>query len=378
MPIQLAQPQLRIHIREGVAVVGRHGAMSAAQPDPSDDQPDPVLAAHDADSLNDHGPQHARNRQVIDDPERFAYLTSFSIKKPASAYRDAAVEEAARLWLCTERKSAKRDEDALKFLANYLYSNGLYWGNVDPRRAMRRAAVDAWIEDGNFAATSARTYRAVLYQAGRVLYPSEYPRPLDKTAPRARPTAPASPELVRELYGIAAGLPQGSRLRLQFILDLTTQAGLRAPEILDLRGSDITPLILHSGETVAVVRIHRRGVVDRLFPVVCPIRSKRLLDRARDVGRGHMLPTPAGGRPEKYTIGNTFSYLKERGFPVTTVNALRNRWLVDMAATTLPTAALARLCGPSLFRSLAYQMDELPIYEADELAAMLAAARRTR
>lgn len=91
-----------------------------------------------------------------------------------------------------------------------------------------------------------------------------------------------------------------------------------------------------------------------------------------------MLPTPAGGRPEKYTIGNTFSYLKERGFPVTTVNALRNRWLVDMAATTLPTAALARLCGPSLFRSLAYQMDELPIYEADELAAMLVAARRTR
>lgn len=58
------------------------------------------------------------------------------------------------------------------------------------------------------------------------------------------------------------------------MLDLTTQAGLRSPEILDLRGSDVTARPLDTGERVALVRVHRRGKVDRVVPVISPHEAK--------------------------------------------------------------------------------------------------------
>lgn len=357
--------------------MGRHTKMAAAEPperEPS--KKDPLDTAHDAASLNDHGARAARHQPMIHDHERYDRLSKFRIKQPNEWLAGEAIKQAARVWACTEKKSDKRDADAVKFLANYLYEEAIYWGTIDPRRALPKAAVDSWLATATHAPTSARTYKSVLHTAGRVLYPGEYPPICSYSKPRAKPTEPASQELVKELYAVCANLPAVHKLRTQLILDLTTQAGLQSCEILDLRGSDVTAHTLETGETVAILRVHRKGTVHRLVPVVCPIRSQRLLARAQEVGRAYFLPTPSGKRPYTSTVSNAFQYLRERGFPSTTVEALRVRWMIDMVNSSLPTAVVARLCGNSLFRSLAYHSKHLSVVDPEQLAELLLRARR--
>ncbi|MDU0479581.1 hypothetical protein QVA66_10055 [Staphylococcus chromogenes] len=356
--------------------MGRFTKMVAAPTPESAPRLDVSKNATDVDSLTDHGIQYARRRPVITDHERFDRLCNFSINQPNAQLATDAIKQAATVWCLTEKKSDKRDADGVKFLATYLYKESLYWGQIDPRRALQRATAESWLASQSFAPTSARTYKAVLHTAGRVLYPAEFPPANRYSNPRAKPVDPASVELIDELYGIAATLPDVHRLRLQLILDLTTQAGLRSAEVLDLRGSDVTARILDAGERIALVRVHRRGKVDRVLPVISPARSKRLLDHAKTVGRGHFFPSPSGGRPYNSSVANVFQYLRERGFPSTTVEALRARWLVDLANSPLPAAVVFQLAGNSHYRSLATHHDHLMSMEPKGVAELMVRARR--
>lgn len=241
----------------GELAVGRFVKMAAAPAPEMKPRLDVSKNATDPDSLTNHGFQYSRHRPVITDHKRFDRLVGFSIKQSNVELAAEAIKQAATVWCLTEKKSDKRDEDSVKFLATYLYKESLYWGKIDPRRALQRATAESWLGSQSFAPTSARTYKAVLHTAGRVLYPAEFPPANRYSNPRAKPVDPASVELIDELYGVAATLPAVHRLRLQLILDLTTQSGLRSAEVLDLRGSDVTARILDTGERIALVRVHR-------------------------------------------------------------------------------------------------------------------------
>lgn len=356
--------------------MARFTKMAAAEPPEEDPKKDPLSSASDAASRHDHGFMAARRKPRIHDHLRYDRLCSFRIKKPNPDLARDAIKVAAHVWSCTGKKSDKRDADAVKFLANYLYDVSIFYGDIDPRRALKRDAVDSWLAAAKHKSTSARTYKTVLHTAGRVLYPGSFPPVLSYSKPRSRPVVPASPELIRELYANCTSLTEVHKRRTQLILDLAYQAGLRSSEILDLRGSDVTALTLETGETVALIRVHRKGKIDRIVPVICPVRSRRLLARAQEVGRAYFLPTPSGKRPHTSTIGNAFSYLRARGFASTTVEALRVRWMLDMVNSTLPTATVARLCGNSLFRSLDYHSEHLAVVESERLAELLLRARR--
>ena len=353
----------------------RFTKMAPAEPPEEDPKNDPLGSASDAASRHDHGFTTARRQPRIHDHVRYDRLCSFSIKKPNPDLAREAITVAAHVWSCTDKKSDKRDADAVKFLANYLYDVSIFYGDVDPRRALKRDVVDSWLAVAKHKPTSARTYKSVLHTAGRVLYPGSFPPLRNYSQPRSRPVEPASPELIREMYANCARLPEVHKRRTQLILDLSYTAGMRSSEILDLRGSDVTATTLQTGETVALIRVHRKGKVDRIVPVICPVRSQRLLERAQEVGRAYFLPTPSGQRPHTSTISNAFSYLRERGFASTTVEALRARWMLDMVNSTLPTATVARLCGNSLFRSLDYHSEHLAVIEPERLAELLLHAR---
>lgn len=356
--------------------MGRFTKMPPAEPPEEGPKKDPLSSASDPASQHDHGFNAARRKPRIHDHVRYDRLCSFRIRKPNLDLAGEAIKASAHVWSCTEKKSDKRDADAVKFLANYLYDEALFDGHVDPRRALGRAAVDSWLAAAKHKPTSARTYKSVLHTAGRVINPGSFPPVLNYSKPRSQPVAPASPELIREMYANCASLPEVHKLRTQLILDLAYGAGMRSSEILDLRGSDVTEKTLETGETVALIRVHRKGKVDRVVPMICPVRSRRLLERARQVGRAYFLPTPSGQRPHTSTIGNAFGYLRERGFASTSVEALRASWMLDMVNSTLPTAAVARLCGKSLFRSLEYHAEHLAVIEPERLAELLLRARR--
>ncbi|RKX03765.1 hypothetical protein D9B85_00275 [Corynebacterium diphtheriae] len=111
------------------------------------------------------------------------------------------------------------------------------------------------------------------------------------------------------------------------------------------------------------------------MPVISPARSKRLLDHAKTVGRGHFFPSPSGGRPYNSSVANVFRYLRERGFPSTTVEALRARWLVDLANSPLPAAMVFQLAGNSHYWSLATHHGHLMSMEPKGVAELMLRAK---
>lgn len=348
--------------------MGRHTSMAAAEPpeDPETTRKRLIKELEDQVARS----EVSQPLEIIES-DRFKWLCTFTIKQPDGEFAREAIIRAATVWTCTKKKSDKRDADAVKFLANYFCTEGAYWGSINERRALPREVVDSWLSTAGLNPTSARTHRAVLYTAGRVLYPGEYPKPLAVVAKRGRAVDPASREQVEELYAIANSLTNGLQRRLLIVLDLATTAGLRSEEILALRGSDFSEIQLSQDRIVVVISVRRRGKLNRRVPVLCPIRQHRLLERARQVGDNYYFPTRAGGKPHGSSIANTFSEVRERGYRGSTVVELRNRWLLDMTEKRIPSAALAAVCGPGWFRSISDQMKNLKTYTTEELCEML-------
>lgn len=363
----IGNPPTRQSVRRRVGLMGRHGRMAAAQlPEEPENERERLIRELEAENAAENKAPHAE----ITDMDRYKRLTSFTIKRPDSPLAREAIIRAAVVWVCTDKKSDKRDEDAVKFLANYLFLEGLYWGSINERRALPRQVVDSWLKTTKLNATTARTYQAILREAGRVLYPGEYEKPNAPVTPRGRATRAASENRVRELYGIAASLHEPFKLRLLVVLDLTTAAGLRTEEILQLRGSDLREIELSKGRRVVGIRVRRRGRGDREVLVTCSIRAQRLLSRAKDVGRGYFMPTPSGSKPHKNSVNGVFTDLKERGHQSATVPQLRNYWQ-NRLADRVPATMLLSLCGQSSFSNLADQIDDLPRYSLEEIAEFL-------
>lgn len=306
--------------------------------------------------------------------ERFERLRQLSIREPEGPLRAQAVERGALVWAHTLEKSEVSDEKESRIVMRYLYAEAIVHQYVDEERALTRERIDQYLfRDNSFTLRSQRVYRSVLYAAGRVLYPREFPAPRAVLAPRKKGVPAAKPGTAWDLYAIAPSLPEGLRMCLVLVLDLVTGAGLRAQEVRQVTGGDVSTRRIGPGREVVVIRVRDRGVVDRVIPVIDGMKGQRLLDRARQVGADQpLMPVTKNGTVNRNSVNRLSERLLLKGYPGADFGALRNRWILDLAMTPgLPTAALLRLAGVGDLRVLADQKDLLPDYGPEQLAELL-------
>lgn len=355
--------------------MGRFTALAAAttaleKPTSRDFAPRDVSSVS---SIGQASPSRVRRltRRTLPDEDRYLRLREVGIHRPAGPLRSEAIARAALVQAHTRVLDEVADAKAARVVARYLYDEALVYGEVDEERALTRPSVDRWLfRDDVFSRRSQRTYRTILYSAGRTLYPHEFPEPHRQRGPRRKAVSAAELSLEAELYAVAANLRPVLRAQLLTILDLTTGAGLSSQEIRQLRGSDISPLELPE-HTAVQIAVRKRGVVSRVVPVVCPVRGHRLLTRARDVGTGYVFPIVGDSMPRN-AINHVAEELVEQGFSGFNAAALRNRWVVRLASDPgVPAAMLMKMAGIADLRVLHDLEADLPQFTPEDEARAL-------
>lgn len=350
--------------------MGRHKRLNSAA------SGDPVYAREVRDDTSTAVPNRVRRlaERLLRTEEQkscFARLRTLSIQVVESPLRAQAIERGSLVCAVAGVSDPKR----ARMLMRYLYTEAVVHQVVDEERALTRERLDQYLyRDQTFSLRSQRMYRSVLYDAGRVLYPREFPAPKAVLGPRIKRKTAADPRMAVELYALAPSLPASLRLRLVLILDLATGAGLRAQEIRGIEGRDVDTRRIGPGHEVVVISVRYRGTVDRVVPIVDPRRGQRILDRARQVGPDQaLMPTGARGHTvEKNAVNRVTEQLKGLGYPGVDANGLRNRWIHDLAKTPgIPAAALMRMAGIGDLQVLADQKELLPQYSPEELAELL-------
>ncbi|AWT24950.1 hypothetical protein Csp1_01220 [Corynebacterium provencense] len=311
---------------------------------------------------------------------RFERLCLLLIREPEGPLRAQAIVRGALVWAHTKYSPEAVDAKQARVVMRYLYAEAVIYQHVDEERALTREKIDRYLDErGHVSLPSQRLYRNTLYAAGRVLYPREFPAPQAVLAPRSKRTPAASPRAALELYALAPILPPGLRWRVLLILDLVTGAGLRAREIREIRGGDVSTCRLGPGHEIVVIRVRDRGTVDRVVPVIDARKGQRILDLAGAVGPDRTLLPAASrdGTVEKNAVNRVSEQLKRLGYPGVDFAALRNRWILDLASTPgIPAAALLRLAGVGDLQVLADQRKLLPDYGPEQLAGLLLRAEQ--
>lgn len=354
--------------------MGRHKKMGAAGGGAPTESPRPVLQPY-----AQAAPSNVRRLTMTtlgtgENRTRFECLRQLSIREPEGPLRAQAVERGALVWAHTPVKIEVSDEKESRIVMRYLYAEAIVHQYVDEERALTRERIDQYLfRDNSFTLRSQRVYRSVLYAAGRVLYPREFPAPRAVLAPRKKGVPAAKPGTAWDLYAIAPSLPEGLRLCLVLVLDLVTGAGLRAQEVRQVTGGDVSTRRIGPGHEVVVIQVRDRGVVDRVIPVIDGMKGQRLLDRARLVGPDlPLMPVTQHGTVNRNSVNRLSERLLLKGYAGADFGALRNRWILDLAMTPgIPTAALLRLAGIGDLRVLADQKSLLPDYSPDQLAELL-------
>jgi hypothetical protein len=344
--------------------MGRHKAM---EPAPSDQ----AVAA----DLSIPQPLVAKASEPLPveglDPARLTALRAFRQRASDSSLSQSAVESAALVWARTQFSAAGTDRQAMSILSRLLLDEGLLYGFVDARRALKRTSVDRWLIRFGQRRTknSLRTYKSLLYTAGRALWPNEYPAPRAVDAARGKSRPAAKREDVRDLHGLAPTLSLSLRRRVNAVLDLCGSAGARPGELKQLLGTDIRALDVGS-HRVAVVRIKSRIGVVREVPVVQPAAVPRLLELAEAVGPGRVLSSERSDGASRNAVNDIAGALRREGHPGINPEQLRNRWVLDLAAR-VPATLLLQLADVGDLRILSDQRQLLPRYETSAAAATL-------
>ena len=187
---------------------------------------------------------------------RYERLRQLSIRESEGPLRAAAVERGALVWAHTPEKTEVVDEKEARILMRYLYSEAIVHQYVDEERALTRERVDRYLfRDNSFTLRSQRTYRSALYAAGRTLYQREFPAPRSVLAPRRKGVPAAAPGTAWDLYAIAPTLPEDLRMRLVLVLDLVSGAGLRAQEVRQVTGGDVSTRRIGPGHELSLIHI---------------------------------------------------------------------------------------------------------------------------
>jgi hypothetical protein len=114
------------------------------------------------------------------------------------------------------------------------------------------------------------------------------------------------------------------------------------------------------GRAIAVVALPNRLGGVRQVPVVNPAIAARLLSLSVAVGNGLVL-SPKTEQPERNIVNPTNGDLRRHGHTGMNHLGLRNRWILDLAAT-VPAALLLQLADVSDLRELVDQRSLLPTY----------------
>ncbi len=264
------------------------------------------------------------------DQERYALLCTVVIRI-VSRFIEAAVIAAARIWCRTAAGSESTDRNAVALIARYLGLEAERVGSFNASAALRRVNVERYLHDRKRRQTqrSMRTMKTVLYTAGRILLPHEYPKAQAVEAPRVKRIAAASHAQIRDWYALAPSLPSQLGRRLLILLDLCYGAGARAPDFKVLRGSSITA-VHDCGHVIAVVALPNRAGGYRRVPVADPEASRRLLELAREQRSEYLLPATKGV-VERNAANRISEQLRKHGHRSVSAAALRNRWVIDLA-----------------------------------------------
>ncbi|TJZ80018.1 hypothetical protein FCG67_03765 [Rhodococcus oryzae] len=202
------------------------------------------------------------------------------------------------------------------------------------------------------------TYRAYLTAAGRVVHPTLFP-PLRRRSLVEIRQLRRWPGVVKGAELRVASLDDQTNAyawaqrdsyftrRAQVVLDLVTGAGLRAAELRRLRFGDITPLELPGGVVVVVVAVSSyRGRVRRV-PIVDDGKAMRLLKVCDGKRADAFVLAPDGVHVERNAVNRISERLCQHGCPPIDFEALRNRWVVDLASV-VPAAIFMALADVSL------------------------------
>lgn len=175
------------------------------------------------------------------DPDRYASFASMTLLKADERFADAALETAKRLRCRQPVCKPWSDRTMAGYLARYLLAEAVRVDGLNYEAAMRRANVDRYLELMKLRMTghSIKSLQSVLYAAGRLVHPCEYPPRHGLAVDVARSTA-TSPQQAARLYALAPALPTALSRRLLAMLDLCYHAGARPADLKILRGTDIT------------------------------------------------------------------------------------------------------------------------------------------
>jgi hypothetical protein len=284
-------------------------------------------------------------------------------------YVGPALEAGRRLWCATGPSSPYTDKDAVRVVARYLAIDADRMGGFSFKASLRRANVDAYLNylQTYRTARSMRTVRGQLYTVGRLVHPREYPQRQTLAQPHVPRTPAASTSAVSDLYALAPTLPTSLSQRLFVVLDCCLGAGARPGDFRTLTGKSITEASW-DGDTVAVVTLPNIAGGTRQVPVADVEVSRRLLALARSRKWRFLLPS-TNGEVERNATNRVAEHLRRRGYPGVDANALRNRWLLDMA-TRIPAALMLQLADVRTAQILSDQRDQLPTFGLQQAIAL--------
>lgn len=349
--------------------MARYKAMASSE---AVDQAPPPLPATKTAPLKS-GPVLAPLTAGID-PVRYARLCAVVIRVDPR-FAEPAVISAARLWCRTPAGPASTDRTSIALVARYLALEAERIGGFNAPAALRRSNVDRYLHDRALRRTarSMHTVKGVLYTAARIVLPHEYPKPGSVNAPRIKRIPAASPKEIRNWYALAPTLPPSLALRLQILLDLCYGAGARAPDFKVLRGSSITAMQTE-GYPIAVVRLPNQAGGTRSVPVADPAISARLLTLARESRSEYLMPATCGV-VERNAVNRISEHLRHHGHRSVNAAALRNRWVLDLAAR-VPAVLMLQLADVVDVQVLADQRRLLPKFTLEQAATLVKDTRR--
>lgn len=278
---------------------------------------------------------------------------------PPSPHAHQAVEVAIGLWVRTPRQAPAADRDAVTALATVLQLDADDRGHLDVEKALIPREIERVLamNPRGWSPVSIPTYRAYLTAAGRVVHPAMFPPLRCRSLLEVRQLSVSPGAVKGATFRIASREDQvnayscaqrdGANARRAYVmLDLVTGAGLRASELRRLRYGDITEQHLPAGVVVAVVAATSPRGRDRRVPIVDEGKALRLL-KSRDGQRpdAYVL-APDGVHVERNAVNRLSERFVERGYPPIDFEAMRNRWVVDMAGR-VPAAILTALADIS-------------------------------
>ncbi|KAA0024910.1 hypothetical protein [Antrihabitans cavernicola] len=312
---------------------------------------------------------------IDSEDQRFERLRSMSVRTRDRVLAEAAVDAAARLRARMPISAANTDRNATALIARFLVAEGEAVGVVEERTAFRRANVDRYLTLRAQRGTerSTRECRNILYAAGRVLHPREYPAARVLPAPRFKRQPAATAHEIRDLYALIPGLPTSLGTRVQVLVDLCWGAGARPADFKSLRGTALTSTVM-SGRAISVVALPNSAGGVRQVPVIDEAISARLIGLAARTGNGLVL-APSSEFAERNIVNRVSEHLRRRGYKGVDTAALRNRWILDLSER-IPAALLMQLADVVDIRVLADQRDLLHRYKLRHAITVMMEANR--